>query len=419
MEDLILKYLITSTHANPSFAKGYSKNSILEVSNIPNMFPIQWKVNKHMNSSRFATQSKRTPMQDFQGFAKPSRLLQSTEAKHTKYLHEDTLSSLELDLHNSYYIVELCTSSDYGSSLNDINAALLLCLIDENGNAILQRLAVIPMPGVDTNSNESLHFQRGYVDVVTFKGSKLGKIEAIWIGLETGSWRLDGLKLTVVNGPAHLSESIVNKDESGFDCLQYTFESHNLLLGEGGISVAELRPSFSTELSRNSFSSSLNKQSLSQTLPDHKQTREASMKEYAELKFSLLLYDLILILTGSSILNLCSNEKSTYAFLAGGLAGFFYLLLLQKSVDGLSAPANNSKGGDNLLQAFGGIKRQWVPLVLVIATSAVMLKYRMGGTTTLALSPTELFVGISGFLTSKIAVLLAAFKPVQRNQKGE
>lgn len=235
----------------------------------------------------------------------------------------------------------------------------------------------------------------------------------------SGSWRLDGLKLTVVNGSARLSESIESKDESLFDCLQYTFESHNLLLGEGGISVAELRPSFSTELSWNSFSSSLNMQSLSQTLPDHKQTREASMKEYAELKFSLLVYDLILILSGSSILNLCSNEKSTYAFLTGGLAGFFYLLLLQRSVDGLSAPANNSKDGNNLLRAFGGIKRQWVPLVLVIATSAAALKYRIGGTTTLTLSPTELFVGIAGFLTSKAAVLLAAFKPVQRNEKGE
>lgn len=99
-------------------------------------------------------------------------------------------------MHNSYYIVELCTSSDYGSSLNDINAALLLCLIDENGNAILQRLTAIslelPMQGVDTNPNGALHFQRGSVDVVTFKGSKLGKIEAFWIGLETG--RLQGIQ---------------------------------------------------------------------------------------------------------------------------------------------------------------------------------------------------------------------------------
>lgn len=106
----------------------------------------------------------------------------------SKYLPEDLVSSLGLDVHNSYYIVELRTSNDFSSSLKDVNAAILLCLIDENGNALLQRLSPVELPvvGKDMDFEESAHFQRGSVDIVTFKGSKFGKIEALWIGLESG-----------------------------------------------------------------------------------------------------------------------------------------------------------------------------------------------------------------------------------------
>lgn len=132
---------------------------------------------------------------DFQDFANPSRLLQTTTAKlQTKYVPEDILSSLELDMSSSYYMVELCTSKDFGSCLRDVNAAILLCLIDVNGDALLQRLSAVTldrsMQGKDMDSNESVHFQRGSVDIVTFKGSKLGKIEAFWIGLESGMSRI-------------------------------------------------------------------------------------------------------------------------------------------------------------------------------------------------------------------------------------
>lgn len=223
----------------------------------------------------------------------------------------------------------------------------------------------------------------------------------------------------MISGPVYLSPFTESGDESQFDCVQYKFEANNVLLGEGGISIVELRPFCSTELSRISFTTSLNMQSLSQTLLLNKQTtKEDSMREYADLKFSLLVYDLILISSGSSILNFSFNEKAAYAFLAGGIGGFLYLLLLQRSVDGLSAPGNQSENGENFLQASGGFKRQWLPLALVIALGSTVLKYRIGGTT-IALSPTELFIGVAGFLTSKIAVVLAAFRPFERNSKNK
>ncbi|KAJ8490807.1 hypothetical protein OPV22_012528 [Ensete ventricosum] len=350
MEALLVKHLIPSTYANPS-ARRHFGNSTSEDSKLLHNLPVQWGVNKHMHFSHFTTRSKRAPIQDFQDFANPSRLLQTTRAKlQTKYVPEDVLSSLELDISSSYYMVELCTSKDFGSGLRDVNAAILLCLIDVNGDALLQRLSAVTldhsMQGKDMVSDEAVHFQRGSVDIVTFKGSKLGKIEAFWIGLESG-------------------------------------------------------------------------QSLSQTPLLNKQTtKEDSMREYGDLKFSLLVYDLILISSGSSILNFTTNEKAAYAFLAGGMGGFLYLLLLQRSADGLSAPGNQSENGENLLQAFGGFKRQWLTLALVIALGSTVLKYQIGGTN-MALSPTELFIGVAGFLTSKIAVVLAAFRPFQRNSKNK
>lgn len=87
----------------------------------------------------------------------------------------------------SLYKVKLGTSNFSASSLTDMNAGVLLCLIDENGDSILQRLpaSLVRQHSVDSE-NDLLHFQRGSVDEFTFDGPKLGRIEAIWIGLESG-----------------------------------------------------------------------------------------------------------------------------------------------------------------------------------------------------------------------------------------
>ena len=73
--------------------------------------------------------------------------------------------------------------------LSDLNAAV--CLIDENGDSILQR---IPASLIREHSNQLednvvsdvLYFQRG--DEFIFEGPNLGKIEALWIGVESGSY---------------------------------------------------------------------------------------------------------------------------------------------------------------------------------------------------------------------------------------
>lgn len=91
----------------------------------------------------------------------------------------------------SLYKVKIQTSDIYGSGLSNVNAGVLLCIIEENGDSILQRIPASsmkdhPSTSEDSTASETLHFQRGSVDEFTFEGPKLGKVGAIWISLESG-----------------------------------------------------------------------------------------------------------------------------------------------------------------------------------------------------------------------------------------
>ena len=75
--------------------------------------------------------------------------------------------------------------------MSDINAGVLLCIIDENGDSILQRIptsSMIDHPSTSEENifSETIHFQRGSVDEFTFEGPKLGKVVAICVSLESG-----------------------------------------------------------------------------------------------------------------------------------------------------------------------------------------------------------------------------------------
>ena len=63
-------------------------------------------------------------------------------------------------------------------------------------------------------------------------------------------------------------------------------------------------------------------------------------------------------------------------------------------------------------------RRPWLILSIVMVAGAVALKYGAGGDS-FELTPTELFVGTAGFLANKVAVLLAAFKPLQSNLESD
>ncbi|XP_007014706.2 PREDICTED: uncharacterized protein LOC18589602 isoform X2 [Theobroma cacao] len=329
----------------------------------------------------FLSCSKKSNFQDFQGFAKPSRLLPSTELKVcTETLGENIFSSTSLNGARSFY--------------KRIPAYLLI----ED-----------PAKLENVTEPETLYFQRGSVDEFVFEGPNLGKVEALWISLESGQWRLGGVSLIILNASQPSFEEDYG-DNVEFIGSKYNFKVDEILLGEGGDeSMVELRPCLVTELSGPNLFKMFSKGFSQPTLPLSDQiSNEKSMKEYADLKFSLLLYDAVLIFVGTSFASFSIGESSALAFLLGGISGFLYLLLLQRSVDGLSASELISKNpGDQMVR----FRSPLSILALAVALSLLAVKYGVGDTP-FVLTPKELLVGMIGFLVCKVAVVLAAFKPL-------
>ncbi|KAL6195041.1 hypothetical protein ACLB2K_030663 [Fragaria x ananassa] len=365
----------------------------------------------HKPTARFQIYSK---LSDFQDYAKPSRLLQAAEVNVcTDTSVERSFLSLRDYESEALYKVKLGTSNAYGSSLSDITAGILLCVIDKNGNSILQRIPSNLRPDDSTEvEDEIIQFQRGSFDEFTFKGPKLEKIEALWISLESGQWRLGSVKLTVIYGNnISFEESDGERPQYiGFD---YNFQAEDILLGEGSDrSMVELRPCLATKLSGfDPFTM------LTQSLPEstlsvsHGISNEETMREYADLKFSLLLYDAILVLFGTSVASFLLGENAGSAFLTGGIGGFLYLLLLQRSVDGLPAPESISMDRKSTNQMFGGTKGPIFGLALAFGFALFTVKYSSGDVP-MVFTPNEVLAGMVGFLACKVAVVLAAIKPM-------
>lgn len=200
---------------------------------------------------------------------------------------------------------------------------------------------------------------------------------------------------------------------------QYDFQIDDVLIGEGtDRSILELRPSLVTELEGidpiSIFNKGLNDDTL---LSSPKISNEESMREYADLKFSLLFYDAILTLFGASVASFSAGENAGIAFLIGGIGGFLYLLLLQRSVDELPASEliTSERGRTDAL--FRGVKVPIASVALAIGIAVVATRYSSGDLEVM-LTPKDLIVGMMGFLASKVSVVLAAFKPITPGPKS-
>lgn len=127
---------------------------------------------------------------DSMAFVKPSRLLPTVELNSfPNSVPEEIISTVRLEESDAFYMLELSTSREFSSSLLDKNAAILICLIDVDGDSLLQRVPAIywDQPGQGKKAEQLLPFQSGSVDVVTFKGPKLQGIKEVWVGLESGT----------------------------------------------------------------------------------------------------------------------------------------------------------------------------------------------------------------------------------------
>ncbi|KAF4366048.1 hypothetical protein G4B88_031417 [Cannabis sativa] len=365
-------------------------------------------------------QSKQSDYQDFQDYAKPARLFQTAEAKICKDSSavENDFSSFKNGVSQSLYKVKLGTSNFSASSLTDLNAGVLLCLIDENGDSLLQRIpaSLVKHQSADSDNDLLFPFQRGSVDEFTFIGPKLQRVKAIWIGLESGQWRLGRVSLVVVSS-SQPSSNQKGAEDLRYVSVKYEFQAEDILLGEGSnISMLELRPCLATEISGLDPSTLSLPESTS--LESQKISNEESMRQYADLKFSLLLYDAMLIFFGTSAASFSVGEHGAFAFLAGGIGGFLYLLLLQRSVDELPAPPPDpsSQNTGETEQMIGGFKGPISTVALAIGFALFVAKYSSGDFP-MAFTPKDLIVGMLGFLVCKVAVVLAAFKPLENGLK--
>lgn len=235
-----------------------------------------------------------------------------------------------------------------------------------------------------------------------------------------GQWRIGDLTLTVIHQQQHETEEC-NKKQVKFIGFQYKFELEDVLLGEGSdISMMELRPHSVTEFSEEDITTffDLNASEPYSLASNSSISNEESMKEYADLKSSLLLYDALLILGGSLIDSVLAGGSAAFAFLTGGIGGFLYLLLLQRSVDVLSVPelvSNNDDERTNMDKLFGNFKGLVSSLILAFSFAIIVSKYISGGDAAAAgrvLTQKELISGMIGFLMCKVSVVLAAFKPM-------
>lgn len=397
MESLFIKNLIFATQI--AVPKSNSINPI----RIRRICSSSWKI--HFKKSDF---------QDFRDYVKPSRLLPATNVKFCgEWSLETLLNQSKLDRSNSIYQVKLQTSNANGSDLTDINSEVLLCLIDENGDSILQRISagLENARSVQSQDSDLLQFRRGSVDEFIFEGLKLGKLAAVWISPESGQWRLGGMNVTVIS---LLNSALVGNEKNLSDCtaIQYDFDIEDILLGEkSDSSMMEFRPYSVTEFSEDNIVSLSEKTSPSSSISTQNISNEDTMKEYTDLKFSLLLYDAILTIAGSSIAFL-AGDKSAIAFLTGGIGGFLYLLLVQRSVDGIPSseltPSNRTETLDQTDKEFKG---SVLNIVLALAVTTVAAKYAFGDVARV-LTPQDLMLGTIGFLLSKVSVILAAFVPI-------
>ncbi|CAN6558857.1 unnamed protein product [Malus baccata var. baccata] len=371
MESIPLRHSISAT--NQSFLLKRRRNPENQFQSSSRRFHL------HTPTRRFRIHSKLSGFRDSKGYARPSRLLPATEVK-------------------------ICTDNSVEK--------LFSSLRDDGSQSLYKR---IPSSIITNHARESedgvLHFQRGSVDEFTFEGPKLGNVGAVWISLESGQWRLGSVSLTVICGK---QSSLEEKDE---EKLQYTGFSYNfavedILLGEGSdSSMVQLRPCLVTELSGVDPVTIFTKSLPESTLPVSGISNKETMREYEDLKLSLLLYDAMLIFVGTSVASFSAGENISFAFLTGGMGGFFYLLLLQRSVDGLPAAELTSTNIGQTNQTFGGSKVPIFVLALAIGFTLLTVKYGSGDVP-IVFTPKQLIAGMIGFLACKVSVVLAAVKPL-------
>ncbi|KAH7440299.1 hypothetical protein KP509_04G100200 [Ceratopteris richardii] len=337
------------------------------------------------------------------------------------------------------------TSKDYGSGMSDPNTGILIAVIGEEGGCFMHRIPVIDCSitsETDEWSHESIgsslslcRFQRGAKDVFFFHGPDVGKLEAVWIAPEEGTWRIQNLMLKVL--PEGCDKDYLPISENrGSKIMQYHFVCEEALIGENELNSAlELHVHSVSEIPYEEFLVTDSDESVNQTILNQK--REEGMKEYEELKSLLLTYDAVLIIAGSAIASLIGTKEVFEGYLIGGILGFLYLLILERAVDQLQVQSSSSvsiqddqivsvqneikdstenpsvtinKRGVEPAQVFSVFRTPLTKLSGFLAVSVLLVKALNQDNQ--VLSKEMLFAGVIGFMMTKAATILASSVPM-------
>lgn len=224
---------------------------------------------------------------------------------------------------------------------------------------------------------------------------------------------MEQVTLTVMQCEEDQEKATDSKEAKGYFHL---FHGNDMLLGDGeDLPAIELKPSQILECS-GPDDSALTRLNTSLRAPlknanESEKLRENSMQEYAALKAFLLGSTSAMVGLGTFGLALFGAPDMAQGFAVGGVGGLFYLFVLQRAVDQIPSPqAPNPETVANHQSMPSGIKvkRPAASFALIVGIALVLTRATQASSV-VSLPPQALLAGALGFLTSRVAVFLAAF----------
>lgn len=315
-----------------------------------------------------------------QNFTAPQRLLGHTPGQaDPQEPRKDTV-----------YTVRLSTGQRRGSALSDPTAGILVCLLSEDGSALLHRVPRLNDPetteqevqaicssiddqeaGADCSlalyaaatqrlsgqAPPRLRFQEGAVDEVSFCAPEMGPLAALLVGPEQGSWVCE--------------EVDVSSSRTGHTDRFVCRES----LGEGGEEpAAYLRP-----IPPGAVVYGSGDNAIIVTKAQASQLHRMNMQQYRELKAQLVAATAVLVGLGSGLAYAAGGRDLALPFALGGASGVLYQYMLQVAVDnvgGRSAYGQEQGAGRAEGRAEGS--NDWGHIGVVLGNPAVRVMLGAG-----------------------------------------
>ncbi|KAL2651326.1 hypothetical protein R1flu_019454 [Riccia fluitans] len=382
-------------------------------------------------------------------FVQPQRLFPIEEGVSTSGRSPEK----EVGGSSALYFLTLTTSQDDNSDISEPNVGIMVSLIGENGKAILK---TVPPVDIANPSRFQTRFQAGSKDNDVFVATDLDRLAALWIAPEKGTWtpaqtrvivlqwnkefdKIDTGSRRDLNTLLELMSNILDQASTAASAKKwkgyvYLFDSNEKRLGVGDESLAaELKPSFIREYSDpasmreallgSSIRSGKTPASSYLSREEIDQLRALSMKDYEALKLQFLGISSLLVGVGTAGFAFLGEDRLTESFAVGGLGGFLYLLLLQRFVDQLPGPDSvtteeKTTKEEGQTTGFTGMARLPVSVALVAGIAVLVGRISNGGAVS-SMTPQMLVAGIAGFLTSRVAVIVASLRAKSSSENDQ